>query len=49
MVRLKVGEDLTVSDQANHCGVVSKLNDGVGDMRGHAVLGVHCTGSTEGN
>ena len=30
---------IVVSDQAYHCGVVSKLNDGVGVVFGHAVIG----------
>ena len=30
---------LVVGDQAYHCCVVSKLNDGVGIMLGHAVVG----------
>jgi hypothetical protein len=30
---------IVVSDQAYHCCVVSKLNDGVGVVPGHAVMG----------
>jgi hypothetical protein len=30
---------IVVGDQAYHCFVVSKLNDGIGVMFGHAVLG----------
>ena len=36
---LPVGCLITIGDQAYHCCVVSKLDDGVGHMRGHAVVG----------
>ena len=37
---LSIGCLIVVSDQAYHCCVVSKLNDGVGGVFGHAVVGV---------
>ena len=36
---LPIGCLIIVGDQAYHCGVVSKLNDGVGVVFGHAVTG----------
>ena len=35
---LPIGWLIVVGDQAYHCFVVSKLNDGVGVMLGHAVV-----------
>ena len=36
---LPIGRLIVVSDQAYHCCVVRKLNDGVGVVFGHAVVG----------
>jgi hypothetical protein len=36
---LRIGCYIVVGDQAYHCCVVSKLNDGVGVVLGHAVVG----------
>ena len=35
---LPIGCLVVVGDQAYHCWVISKLNDGVGDMPGRAVM-----------
>ena len=36
---LPIGGLIVVGDQAYHCCVISKLNDGIGVMFGHAVVG----------
>ncbi len=37
---LPVGSLIVVSDEANYCGVICKLDDGVGSMHRPAVMGV---------
>ena len=36
---LRIGYLIVVNDQAYHCHVVGKFNDGVGVVRSHAVVG----------
>ncbi len=45
---LPVGSLIVVSDEANHRGVIFKLDDGVGSMHRPAVIGVECDGGGAG-